>query len=278
MTIGIDIGSTTTKAIVVDHEDIIIKAKTRAEDPLTAATGIIGKITQENNLHINDIKKIIVTGVGSSGIKNNIFDIETERIDEISAIGRGGVFLAGIDPIMIVNIGTGTVIVEYDHGESRHFGGSGVGGGTIIGLSKALLNITGFSEIMDLASKGDASRVDLQIQDIVSETISFLGKDATAANFGKMEEGASREDIASALINMVYQVIGMLAVFAGRAEKMDKVILTGNGSNNMLGRKVLEAITAMYGIEFIYTQDAEYATAIGAALSNYPHHVTYKVS
>jgi hypothetical protein len=35
----------------------------------------------------------------------------------------------------------------------------------------------------------------------------------------------------------------------------------------MLGRKVLEDISGMYGIEFIYPEYAEYTTAIGAGLS-----------
>lgn len=42
--------------------------------------------------------------------------------------------------------------------------------------------------------------------------------------------------------------------------------MTGNGSNNVIGEKVLNEITHMYKIDFIYPADAEYATAIGAAL------------
>jgi type II pantothenate kinase len=66
---------------------------------------------------------------------------------------------------------------------------------------------------------------------------------------------------------MVYQVIGMLSVFAAKNKNINKVIVTGNGSDNPLGKKVLSVITGMYGIEFEYPEDAEYTTAAGAGLS-----------
>jgi len=68
---------------------------------------------------------------------------------------------------------------------------------------------------------------------------------------------------------MVYQVIGVLSVFAARAKNCSRIIVTGNGNKNPIGRKVLADITAMYGIEFIYPEYAEYTTAIGAGLSHW---------
>jgi type II pantothenate kinase len=59
----------------------------------------------------------------------------------------------------------------------------------------------------------------------------------------------------------------MLSVFAAKSKNTDRVVITGNGSNNPIGKQVLEAITGMYGIRFEYPEDAEYATAIGAGLS-----------
>jgi type II pantothenate kinase len=81
-----------------------------------------------------------------------------------------------------------------------------------------------------------------------------------------MLDTASSGDVALGILNMVYQVIGVLSVFAARARNIGRVIVTGNGSKNPIGQKVLTNITAMYGIEFIYPEYAEYTTAIGAAL------------
>jgi type II pantothenate kinase len=82
-----------------------------------------------------------------------------------------------------------------------------------------------------------------------------------------MLDSARNEDIALGLLNMVYQVIGMLSVFAAINKNTDRVVVTGNGSGNLIGRRVLADITAMYQVHFEYPDNAEYTTAIGAGLS-----------
>ena len=270
MIIGIDIGSTTTKAVCLEDGKLTRKVKTKALDAVTAATGALGKMLLENNIKIEEVQKIKITGAGSSKIKDNIFGIPTTRVNEIDAIGIGGMFLfKGIEVSgtnIITNIGTGTVIIEANDKGIFHFGGSGVGGGTILGLAKKLLPTAEFNDILELAKTGKVSNVDLLLGDITDTSLSFLNGESVAANFGKMLDSANYNDIALAIINMVYQVIGMLSVFAARAKNIDCVIVTGNGSKNKIGQKVLTDISAMYGIQFIYPDHAEYTTAVGAGL------------
>jgi type II pantothenate kinase len=266
--IGIDIGSTTTKAVSIENGKLIKKVKTKALDAVTAATGAFGKIVLENGININAVERIKITGAGAPKIKNDIFGIPTDRVNEIEAIGIGGMFLSEMSNIIITNIGTGTVIIEAGERGIIHFGGSGVGGGTILGLAKKLLPTAEFSGIMELAKTGRLNQVDLLLGDITDTGISFLNGESTAANFGKMLDSANSNDIALAITNMVYQVIGVMSVFAARAKNTNRVIVTGNGSDNQLGQKVLADISSMYGIEFIYPEYAEYTTAVGAALKN----------
>jgi type II pantothenate kinase len=82
-----------------------------------------------------------------------------------------------------------------------------------------------------------------------------------------MLDGAKDGDIALGVVNMVYQVIGMMSVFAAKSRNTDRVIVTGNGSDNPIGKAILAAITGMYQVHFEYPRDAAYTTAIGAALS-----------
>ena len=266
MIIGIDIGSTTTKAVSIENGKFSGKIKTKALDAVTAATGAFGKIVLENGIKINDIERIEITGAGASKIKDDIFGISTGKVNEIEAIGIGGMFLSGMKNIIITNIGTGTVIIEAGDRGILHFGGSGVGGGTILGLARKMLPTAKFSGIMELAKTGKLKQVDLLLSDITDTSISFLNGESTAANFGKVHDSANSNDLALAIINMVYQVIGVLSVFAARARNTGQVIVTGNGSDNKIGQKVLADISSMYGIEFIYPEFAEYTTAIGAAL------------
>ncbi len=267
MIIGIDIGSTTTKAVAVHNGCVVKTIKTRAFDAVTSATGALGKLIIESNFNISEIKKIIITGAGSVAINNELFGIKTEKIDEITAIGIGGMFLSGMGSVIICNIGTGTSVIEAGKDKITHLGGTGIGGGTITGLSKELIHTTTFENILKLADEGDLSKVDLLIEDISDYGISFLDKKSTASNFGKMLDTANKEDIALGIINLVYQVIGVISVFAARSRGMDRVLITGNGSKNVIGRKILEEISQLYNIKFEFPADAEYATAIGAALS-----------
>jgi len=268
MVIGIDIGSTTTKVAAIDSNHNIIKVKTRAIDAITSATGAFGKMIMENHYKLENIEKINITGAGASKITDNLFGIRTNRIDELKAIGIGGKYLSKKDHIIISNIGTGTAIIEVNGDSITHIGGTGVGGGTIIGLSKELLKTSDFDTILKYASKGHLNNVDLNIGDIAETNIGFLNKEFTASNFGKMLDTATKEDIAIGIINLTYQVIGMLSVFAVKGKSNYAVVITGNGSNNPIGKKILNDVSRMYMIGFEFPVDAEYATAIGAALSD----------
>jgi type II pantothenate kinase len=273
MIAGIDIGSTTTKAVTIssgpglEARRVLHKVKTRAADPVTSATGAFGKMIMENNIGMGEVKRIMITGVGAARLKSDIFGIPTERVDEIHAVGIGGFYLAGEKDIIITNIGTGTAIIDAGPGSISHIGGTGLGGGAIIGMGKRFLGLSDYDEILTLARSGDLTQVDLIMSDIMDTGMSFLNSNSTAANFAKMLDTASNSDIALGLVNMVYQVIGVLSVFAARNKGTKSVLVTGSGSGNLLGREVLKVITGLYGIEFVYPPDAEYTTAIGAGLS-----------
>jgi type II pantothenate kinase len=265
--IGIDIGSTTTKVVSIEDGKITGKVKTKAPDAVTAATGAFGKILLENKIKMNVIRKIKITGAGASKIKDDIFGIPTGRVNEIDAIGIGGMFLSQMKNIIITNIGTGTAIIEAGEKGIFHLGGTGVGGGTIFGLAKKLLPTMELDGIMELAKEGLLNKVDLLLEDITDTDISFLKGESTASNFGKMLDSASCNDIALAIINMVYQVIGVMSVFAAKSKNTDSIVVTGNGSNNPIGQKILAGITEMYGVKFIYPEFPEFTTAAGAGLS-----------
>lgn len=266
MVIGIDIGSTTTKAVAILPDGTARKITTKACDAITSATGALGKMIMENGMTMTEVRKIVLTGAGSSKIRGELFGIPTMVMDEITAIGLGGMHLSGKNNIVIANIGTGTALVEAKTGSILHIGGTGVGGGTLAGLAKAMLHVSDIDTLFGLAEKGNIDQIDLRIGDIVDTRISFLKKEMTASNFGKMLDTAREEDIALGIINMVYQVVGMIAVFAAKSRNIGTIIVTGNAGNSAAGKRTLDVIADMYELDFIYPKDAEYTTAIGASL------------
>lgn len=266
--IGIDVGGSTTKIVgYTDGGKLVSMLKVEAADPLTSAYGALGKFVNENGLSLSDVKQIILTGVGSSLFKKDVYGIPTAAVDEFEAIGRGGLALSGKKEGLIVSMGTGTAFVRAGQDGIRHIGGSGVGGGTVLGLCGKLCGATSFKTVVEMAEGGALDRVDLNIQDISKGVISTLTPDTTASNFGKMEDGATHEDLTIGVLNMVFQTIGMMAVFACRNDSVKDVVLTGTLTLVPFAKKVFQALHKMHGVNFIIPKNAIYATATGAALS-----------
>ncbi|MBE6421045.1 MAG: type II pantothenate kinase [Elusimicrobium sp.] len=266
--IGIDVGGSTTKIVGYTSEGKLVSMlKVEAADPLTSAYGALGKFVNEKSLSLSDVKQIILTGVGSSLFQKEVYGIPTSAIDEFKAIGLGGLALSGKKEGLIVSMGTGTAFVRAGQNGIKHIGGSGVGGGTVLGLCGKLCGASSFKTVVELAETGSLKKVDLNIEDISKGVIATLPPDTTASNFGKMEDGSSCEDLTLGILNMVFQTIGMMAVFACRNDEVKDVILTGTLTQVPFAAQVFEALHKMHGVNFIIPQNAIYATATGAALS-----------
>ena len=264
--LGIDIGGSTTKIIGYRDGEIFSPLLVKANDPKASLYGAFGKFLSENSLKLEDVERVMITGVGSSFIAGEIFGIPIKRIDEFEAIGRGGLFLSGLEKAIIVSMGTGTAFVAANKDSIRHVGGSGVGGGTLLGLSNRMLNVRHFDDIIETAKCGDLGNVDLLIQDISPENVGSLTQNVTASNFGKISDLATSGDLALGIINLVFQTIGVMSVFASYVENTKNIVLTGNLTNVPQTRELFDVMQALYGVEFIIPSNSEYATATGAAL------------
>ncbi len=275
--IGIDVGGSTTKIVGFKSKDgrteLIKPQFVRANDPLTATYGAFGKFTDENGLAISDIKKVMMTGVGASYVKRNLYGLESVHVPEFDGIGKGGLYLSGLDEALVVSMGTGTAIVHARRGEkTKYLGGTGVGGGTLVGLSKLLLNAETIEHIEEYAKDGNVANIDLRIKDISATTAGGLKEDLTASNFGNVSDIASKEDISLGIMNMVYEAIGMVAIFAARSVGVTNIVLTGNLTRLAFCREKAEFFNNMkdmYGVNFIIPEGAEFSTVIGTALHGF---------
>ena len=271
--IGIDAGGSTTKIVGFREKrgkyELIEPQLVRANDPLTATYGAFGKFTDENSLIISDISKIMMTGVGTSHVKHNLYGLECCRVAEFDSIGTGGLYLSGLSEALVVSMGTGTAIVHAkENGAMTYLGGTGVGGGTLMGLSKLLLKAESVAHIAEYAEGGNLENVDLRIKDITaSGALSELSKDMTAANFGNVSDVADKNDIALGILNLVFETIGMVSVFAARSVGVRDVVLTGNVTQFDYCKKKFAEINEMgYGVKFVIPERSRFATVIGAAL------------
>ena len=205
--------------------------------------------------------------------ENEVFECFYRSL-EFGTAGLRGVLGAGTNRMNIYTVRQATQgLAEYlkahkENGtvETEHLGGSGVGGGTLLGLSSKLLDTYNFESICSLAESGELTNVDLTVGDISKTSTSTLPLHTTASNFGKISDYATKGDIAIGLINMVFQTIGMMAVFACRSENTKDVILCGNLTTIPHTAELFGAISELHGINFHLPEHAEYATALGAAL------------
>lgn len=262
--LGVDVGGSTTKIVAFDQK-VIGMLQVRAGDQLTSLYGAIGNLLHQYNLKLKDVEKIVLTGVGASLIREDIYGIPTCKVNEFAAIGKGGLLLAEEDDALVVSMGTGTAFVYAKGDQVEHIGGSGVGGGTLVGLSHELLGVTDFDAILALAETGDLSHVDLSVQDISSANISTLPKNVTASNFGRIKSTATKGDLALGLINMIFQTAGVLASFTAKARGFRKVIVTGSLTAIPQAQEIFDGVEGLHGIPFILPPEGTFATALGAA-------------
>ena len=264
--IGIDIGGSTTKIAGFSKGQLFSPLLVRATDPIASVYGAFGKFLDTNRLSLGDIDRVMITGVGSSFITGNLHGVPTGKVDEFRAIGMGGLYLTGLERAIIVSMGTGTALVMANGSTVKHIGGTGVGGGTLLGLSNRMLNVRNFEDLIEMAQGGSLANIDLTIGDITKDVLEGLPEDTTASNFGKISDLASKADIALGIINLVFQTIGMIAVFATRINNTRDVVLTGNLTNVPQAHEIFDRLGMLFDVGFHIPENAEYATAVGAAI------------
>ena len=271
--IGIDVGGSTTKIGGFDltggERRLIEPLFVRATDPITSIYGAFGKFTDLNGLALTDIEKVMITGVGSSYVQRPIYSLPCVVTPEFRCIGLGGLYLSGLDRAIVASLGTGTALVHAERGcDPQYLGGTGVGGGTLMGLAKKMLGMENLDHIEELAREGDLSRVDLKISDLTKQDIvpGFSDK-MTASNFANISDITTKSDIALGIINLVFETIGMVAIFAARNHHVKDIVLTGNLTSVERAPEVFGTLNKMFDMNFIIPERSQFGPVIGAALS-----------
>ncbi len=269
--IGLDVGGSITKIVGFRDGELLKETLVKASDPVASAYGALGKFMIMNELRLDQVEAIRITGVGASYVEDSeLLELPSIIVPEFDAVGLGGLYTAGAKKAVVVSMGTGTSLVYADTESIRHIIGSGVGGGTLLGLGQVMLHVRDFKNINEMSLEGNLRKIDLTIGDISRYDIPGLSADTTASNFGRVDDRVTQSDLALGIVNMVFQSVGTAAVLAARLEKVDKIIFTGNLLRIDCGRTVLKSFADLYNIEIVIPEHAEFATAIGAALYDPP--------
>lgn len=222
---------------------------------------------------ITKITQIEATGGGAykfSNLMKKVFHIEFIKHDELASLINGYLFMNDFNsfyeveekitpenkinrlppsdmtfPHISVNIGSGVSILKVSSPTVfERVGGTLMGGGTLIGLSKLIFGIDSYNKILELASKGDYQNVDLTANDIYrgdkeaekSKKGKKFDENTVASSFGKIHEliqahqndKIKKEDIALSLLTMICFHITQYAVIFAEKDNIDKIYFFGN--------------------------------------------------
>ena len=270
--VGIDVGGSTTKIVgFAPGGKLLSPIFVQATDPVTSIYGAFGRFTLENGLSLDEIDRIMMTGAGSRAIQSPIYNRECKSVSEFASTGIGGLYLSGLDEAIVVSLGTGTAIIHAKRAENgaitEYLGGTGVGGGTILGLSRKMLGIGSIEHLEQISEGGDLGQVDLRIKDISkSGTFKGVNENLTASNFGNLSDLASKKDIALGIFNMVAETVAMRSIFAARQFGIKDIVMCGNLTSIKPVCDTFASLAPTFGVNFIVPEMSQYGTVIGAAL------------
>lgn len=268
MDISIDFGITVTDIIKRDNGVISHEMNLSKEEP---SLNLLNNLFSDLDFK-SDVDLLAVTGGKHLNLGDKIESTKIVHVNEIDAIGEGAMNLSGLsrkNPIIIVSAGSGTACILAQDGNFIHCSGTGVGGGTILGLSKLLLGTTDPIEIAKLAKEGNESGVDLILEDVVSGPIGELPSDTTAVNFGKIskiDSEISKQDIAAGIVNLVGQTAARIATSVATTFNAKEIVVVGRSPSFNGLKNSLEQAASIMGFSPHFPNNGEYASALGALL------------
>ena len=176
------------------------------------------------------------------------------------------------ESFILTNVGTGTSIHYLDGQTQTRIGGTGVGGGTLIGLASLLTGLGDYEEIVEIACSGRRHPIDLKVQDIYEGSTPPIIGDLTASNFGKGPfdhvDAFRREDLLAAVIGLVGETVATASIFAsGQFGTRDIVYIGSTFDGNPLLRDTVADYTRFKEANPLFVENGEYSGAIGAMLN-----------
>ncbi|SFE79529.1 type II pantothenate kinase [Alteribacillus iranensis] len=267
--IGIDAGGTLSKIVYATEAEYGYKV---------FPTGNIQEINKWISQHFSD-PHVQITG-GKAGFFTEMLDFQTKKVNEFVATCVGVKWLLEQEQMlaktgkrfMVANVGTGTSIHYVDGDSYERIGGSGIGGGTLLGLTYLLTGEDDFKKILELSKKGNGKSLNITVGDIYSHETPPISGDLTASNFGNVSRmkhnHLPKEDFIAAVVRMIGETITTMSVQAADRLHTDSIVYIGStfSGNNTL-KEIIKGYTELRGKNAYFLEHGEYSGAIGALMN-----------
>ncbi|WP_079509033.1 type II pantothenate kinase [Mesobacillus jeotgali] len=223
---------------------------------------------------ISPNKIVHLTGGRARKLKSMYFP-EGKVVDEFSAVCKGANYLMRKNGILtnehslLVNIGTGTSWFKLNGEQYARVLGSGIGGGTFMGLGKIITDSGDFADLVSFAAAGEKGLVDLLVKDIYDAEEAPISGNLTASNFAKLQgiSSSSPSDKIASLINMIAETITLLTAQTATIHRIKKVFFIGSTlAGNQPLQESLMTYCEMSSLDSNFLGNGEFSGAIGAML------------
>jgi len=268
---AIDFGGTVTDLVLrrPGQSDVLLALPTAKPEPAVAEQLIDRLLAAAGATRDGEIGLIAVTGGRSWQLPDTLGATRVVKVDEPTATAVGGLLENAPAPAIVVSLGTGTGIVLADPpSPPLRLVGSGIGGGTLLGLAKLLVGTTDVARIGELAKRGDVTRCDLTVGDILGGGIGPVPAEATASHFARVARPGTPaprpEDVAAALTNLIGQSALRLAFEAARFHQARSIVLLGHVLDVPGFRDAIERIPLLDRSYVRIVSDPGFAVARGA--------------
>lgn len=252
LTLGIDIGSTTSKAVIMQNGEKIV-----AKNIISVGTGTRGpnevfqSVITQLDTDINHIDRIVATGYGRMKFK-----FANRELSEISCHGKGVRFLIP-DVRTIIDIGgqDAKVLQLNDNGVLENFimnDKCAAGTGRFLDVMAGILDI-------DINDMGPRS-LQAKNPSSISSTCTVF---AESEVISRLSNGEHINDIIAGIHNSVAKKVGGLAIRLGYT---NHVAMSGGVAHNI---GVVKALETILHCTITVHPDCQLAGAIGAALFAY---------
>ena len=251
-TLGIDIGSTTAKAVILqDGEEIVASAIVVA----TVGTDGVGRVLEEvfakSGRKREEMAAVVATGYGREG-----FEGADYRVSELSCHALG-VFHVFPDARTIIDIGgqDAKVLSLNDRGKMMNFimnDKCAAGTGRFLDVMAGILRL----DISELEKEAERATVPTAI----SSTCTVFAESEVISQLAKGVE------IPNLVAGICQSVASRVAALAKRVGIKERVCMSGGVARNAGVRRALEK---ELGVSISYDGRAQIMGAIGAALYGY---------
>ncbi len=248
-TLGIDIGSTASKCVVLKNgKEIVGKSLVNVGAGTSGPSRAIKEVIEDSGISESDINFVLATGYGRNSVPN-----ANAQMSELSCHAKGSTYLFE-DAKTVIDIGgqDAKVLRIGNNGNMETFvmnDKCAAGTGRFLEVMSRILEV----DLSDMAKKAEQSTRRVEI----SSTCTVFAESEVISQL------AANTDICDIINGIHHSVAGRTAGLARRVGVTPKVVMSGGVARN---EGVVKALQEELNVEIFTSPLTQYTGAIGAAI------------